>query len=232
MTERICSILLVLVLQAVGAAGQALRVYPPEPTTADEVFFIATVDCASQHHLEAVPAGHRFWFALPQPNVVGPGPCFPSPIDYVVASLGRLEAGHHTAILLGFGNDEFPREHGTATFEVRRADTPTLELRSGRFRAMVAWTTTAGGSGMGHALPLSDESGAFWFFRPDNLELLVKVLDGCAVNGRFWVLAAGVTDVGVELDIEDSLTGFHWSHSSAAGSSFDAVQDTGAFACP
>ena len=36
-------------------------------------------------------------------------------------------------------------------------------------------------------------------------EMAEKVVDGCAVNGRFWVFAGGATDVGVKLTVHDSV---------------------------
>jgi hypothetical protein len=33
------------------------------------------------------------------------------------------------------------------------------------------------------------DTGAFWFFAAANVELIVKVLDGCALNGAHWVFA-------------------------------------------
>ncbi len=41
----------------------------------------------------------------------------------------------------------------------------------------------------------SPDSALFWMFAPGNWEVLVKVLDGCASNGRYWILSAGATDV-------------------------------------
>lgn len=44
--------------------------------------------------------------------------------------------------------------------------------------------------GQGSARPLTDESGAFWFFDPVNIEVTIKVLDGRPINGHFWVFIA------------------------------------------
>jgi hypothetical protein len=46
-----------------------------------------------------------------------------------------------------------------------------------------------------------------WFFRPDNVELLVKVLDGRGVNGHFWVFYASLTDLEYTLRVRDTVTG-------------------------
>ena len=44
-----------------------------------------------------------------------------------------------------------------------------------------------GTSGRGAAVPLTGDTGYFWFFNSANVELIVKVLDGRTVNGQFWV---------------------------------------------
>ncbi len=56
-------------------------------------------------------------------------------------------------------------------------------------------------------MTLSDDTGIFWFFDPANLELMVKVLDGTAINGRFWVFYGGLSDVDYTLTVTDTATG-------------------------
>ena len=53
-----------------------------------------------------------------------------------------------------------------------------LLLGGGRFEVRVAWEGPGGGRGVGRPMPLTDDTGYFWFFAPDNVELMVKVLDG------------------------------------------------------
>ncbi len=76
-----------------------------------------------------------------------------------------------------------------------------------RFRVDAAFLYPYAGDrpGRGKAAPLTADTGAFWYFAPGNLELLVKVLDGRPVNGHAWVLWASATDVAFEL--EDAATG-------------------------
>lgn len=77
-----------------------------------------------------------------------------------------------------------------------------------RFTVEAGWTDPRSGeSGRGRALSITADTGALWFFDPDNLELVVKVLDARSVNGRYWVFASGLTDLPVELEVEDSVTG-------------------------
>ena len=52
--------------------------------------------------------------------------------------------------------------------------------------------------------------GTFWFFDPDdevNFDLCVKALEGTGVNDRFWIFAAGTTNVEYTLTVEDTETG-------------------------
>jgi hypothetical protein len=118
------------------------------------------------------------------------------------------------------------------------ADDTTLCLRDGRFRVTVTWRDSQGGSGVGHVVPVAagtavGDSGLLWFFAPDNWELLVKVLDGCGVNERFWVFAAATTNVEYELLVEDSRTGESETYRNPLGERSRAITDTAAFAtCP
>jgi hypothetical protein len=78
-----------------------------------------------------------------------------------------------------------------------------LFLGQQRFRVDVNWQGAVGG-GSGYAKPLSDESGDFWFFDPGNVELTVKILDGRAINGHFWVFIASMTNVGFTMVVTDT----------------------------
>ena len=82
----------------------------------------------------------------------------------------------------------------------------TLCLLNERYRVQVDWRTRSGDTGRGFALYQgTNDSGLFWFFDRDNWEVLVKVLDGCAVDGRHWVFSAATTDVRYEMTVTDTL---------------------------
>ncbi|MEZ5313344.1 MAG: hypothetical protein R2862_06630 [Thermoanaerobaculia bacterium] len=80
----------------------------------------------------------------------------------------------------------------------------TLCLQGGRFEVTIDWQTAAGATGPGQAVPLTDDSGYFWFFDDANVELVLKVLDGCGTNDRYWVFAGGLTNVGTHLLVRDT----------------------------
>ncbi|MEM8934543.1 MAG: hypothetical protein AAGE94_25340, partial [Acidobacteriota bacterium] len=107
----------------------------------------------------------------------------------------------------------------------------TLELADGRFRASVVWNT-GGAVGEASVAPLrTGDSGLFWFFEPANWEMLVKVLDGCAINGHHWLLAGISSDVGYTLTVEDTETGATRVVEHAPGSPAPALVEIEAFAC-
>jgi PAP2 superfamily len=112
-------------------------------------------------------------------------------------------------------------------------DDATLCLQGGRFRVVARWADFAQGSGPGHAVSAGDGSGGFWFFNPANPELTVKLLDACAPFDHFWVFAAGLTNVEVQLTVTDTETGRVKQYFNPLGRAFAPVQDTAAFAtCP
>jgi len=79
-----------------------------------------------------------------------------------------------------------------------------LCIEGGRFSVALQWRDRRGNEGSGSAALLSSDSGVFWFFRRDNPEVMVKVLDGRAVNGNFWVFYASATDVEFTLTVTDT----------------------------
>jgi hypothetical protein len=111
------------------------------------------------------------------------------------------------------------------------ADDTTLCLHAGRFRVNVSELAPGRAAGYGHAVGLTDNSGYFWFFGATNVEVLVKVIDGCGLNGSFWVFAAGFTNVKTIVSVTDSPTGASRSYLNPPETAFQPVQDTAAFNC-
>jgi hypothetical protein len=107
---------------------------------------------------------------------------------------------------------------------------PPLELLGGRFAVSVRWHNVANGeTGYGHALPYSDETGLFWFFDAQNVELIVKALDGRAVNQRYWLFYGALSDVEYWVTVKDQVTGAKREYHNPAGT-YCGRADTGAFA--
>jgi hypothetical protein len=105
----------------------------------------------------------------------------------------------------------------------------TACLSNGRFRVRATYDT-GGQSGNGGAVRLTTDTGYFWFFGNANVEMVVKIIDACSFNNRFWVFAGGLTDVGVSLNITDTQTGTTKTYSNTRGTAFKPIQDTDAFA--
>jgi hypothetical protein len=104
-----------------------------------------------------------------------------------------------------------------------------LCLNNGRFEVTVQWTTKEGTSGTGQAQPLTADTGFFWFFASTNVEVVIKVLDGCGLNQRFWVFAGGLTDVEAVITVTDTQTGQVKTYKNPSGTAFLPIQDTDAF---
>lgn len=49
--------------------------------------------------------------------------------------------------------------------------------------------------GCGTAVPHLQDTGHFWFFGSENLELTCKVIDGRTVNQKYWIFCGALTDV-------------------------------------
>lgn len=76
-------------------------------------------------------------------------------------------------------------------------------------------------------------SGLFWFFAPTNWEVMVKVLNGCGLNNRWWLFSAATTNVFYRLEVTDVTTGTQKIYFNYPGPPAPAVTDTDAFAtCP
>jgi hypothetical protein len=104
-----------------------------------------------------------------------------------------------------------------------------LCLNDYRFTVEVAWTVPGLGSGVGHAVPLTGDTGLFWFFGNPNLELVIKMLDGRPVNGHFWVYWGGLSDVEYTITVTDTKTGAREVYPNPPGQ-LASRADTAAFA--
>lgn len=96
------------------------------------------------------------------------------------------------------------------------ASSTALCVQGGRFKVEAAWST-ATGSGHGQAQALTAETGYFWFFSPNNVELVVKVLDGNAINGYWWVFFGALSDVHYTVTVTDTVTGVSREYTNRQG---------------
>jgi hypothetical protein len=100
----------------------------------------------------------------------------------------------------------------------------------GRYRVDARYDGGTQHKGKAGAVGLTEESGYFWFFGASNIELVVKLLDGCAVNQRKWVFLTGMTSVRVVAVVTDTFTGATNTYLNEMNRPFPTIQDVDAFA--
>lgn len=102
-----------------------------------------------------------------------------------------------TRVLVGYGQfgDNLPSDY----------DGRYAQLLNGRFEVSVTGFNFSATPFTGRTVPLaSNDSAVFWFFQPANFELLVKIVNGCGLNSRFWVYYAATTNVDFTLKVTDT----------------------------
>ena len=118
------------------------------------------------------------------------------------------------------------------------ASTATTLCLHDRFIVQAFWRTnpTPGTPTDGQAQVAgcaNDGSGLFWFFSSTNWEVLVKAINGCGLNNRWWVFSAATTNVFYRLEVTDVTTGESKIYFNYPGPPAPAVTDTNALAvCP
>ena len=154
---------------------------------------------------------------------------------------GQCDLQEGTVLDLGHGDEitdiDFVVDDSGACLE--DSETLCIEAAShdARFRITTRVESDAGGGldFVAKATPLryidADSGGLFSFFDRSNPEILVKVLDGCALNGHYWVFSAAATSLGFELRVEDTVTGHEKTYSSPDGTPAPTITDTLALPC-
>jgi hypothetical protein len=104
----------------------------------------------------------------------------------------------------------------------------------GHFLVTATFRTGPPGSASGNAGVAVDsaDSGILWFFAPSTWEMMVKVIDGCALNHQKWVFTAATTNVYYQLNVTDVQSGQPKIYFNYPGPPAPAVTDTSAFPCP
>jgi plastocyanin len=110
-----------------------------------------------------------------------------------------------------------------------------LCLQNGRFEAKVLWRpseTEIGREAKRLTMPEDRESGGLFALAPnDGPQLLLKVFDGCAVNGHYGLDLAGLSDAEFTVKVRDTRTGRTWVYFSPGGGAPAPVHDVDAFSC-
>jgi len=174
---------------------------------------------------------HNLWFTESNRDLIGritpAGAITEFPIPTAGGSPTEIASGPDGNIwFTEFAGDKIGR------FSVQSFCTPdatTLCLNNARFQVKVAWDVSdQGTSGVGHAMALTGDTGAFWFFTPNNIELAVKVVDGRSFNGRFWVFIGSLSDVEYHVTVRDLVTDHVNTYVNQQGT-LQSFADTAAF---
>lgn len=102
------------------------------------------------------------------------------------------------------------------------ADATTTCLLGNRFQVRVKR-----GAAYQQVVPVTSQTGFFWFYSSDNTEIFVKVLDGTPLNGKYWVFFGSMTDQAYTIEVTDATTGVLKSYASPGA--FCGNADTAAF---
>ena len=112
-------------------------------------------------------------------------------------------------------------------------DAFTSCLNGNRFRVEVpSWRQRDGSTGKGMRVSFgSTDTGLFWFFTPENWEVMIKVLNQCDNQGLagYWVFGTATTDVEYEVRVTDTVTGRSRSYTNPLGQQAAAITDVNAF---
>jgi pre-peptidase len=118
----------------------------------------------------------------------------------------------------------------TSTAQACTTNDTTLCLNGGRFQVRTIFSAPSLGitNAPAHAVPLTSDTGYFWFFSANNVELVLKAVDGRPFNNRFWVFYGALSDVEYHITVTDMVTGAVKTYSNTAGH-LASVADTAAF---
>ena len=108
-------------------------------------------------------------------------------------------------------------------------NTTTLCLNASRFKVTVAWSVPSQGTnGAGNGVALTGDTGEFWFFSANNIELIVKVVDGRAFNNHYWVFYGALSNVQYTITVTDTTNGTVKTYNNPSGN-LASVADVVAF---
>ncbi|MEM6701734.1 MAG: hypothetical protein AAF690_03460 [Acidobacteriota bacterium] len=172
-------------------------------------------------------------------------PDFPEAHNQLAAQWGGLGVEWEEETLPGFAHNNWPQSAVFNGFQFLLAQQRVAQsmstcattdtelcLREGRFKVTIDWQDFDGNTGQARVSSLrTDDSGVFFFFDKDNWEVLVKVIDGCAVTGHQWVFSAASTNIQYTLTVTDLETDRVATYTNPLGEASAAVTDTSAFPC-
>jgi hypothetical protein len=93
----------------------------------------------------------------------------------------------------------------------------SLCLQGNRFRVEATWRDFQGNTGTAQAVPLTNDTGYFWFFSSANIELMLKILNGTGLNHKWWVFYGALSSVEYHITVTDTVTGNVKTYNNPAG---------------
>lgn len=125
---------------------------------------------------------------------------------------GLSESGYLTFAVRGKNDNGTSASSNYVSFHLAATGcSPTSTaacMHGGRFQVTLDYSTAEVTNEAARVknVDLGPASALFYFFDDTNVEALVKVLDGCGVNGNFWVFGAAATDLAYRLIVVDTKT--------------------------
>jgi hypothetical protein len=225
-----------------GAAAQAAELtFSPAPVVAGQPFtatFRSTAfACGDEGLLQVL--GTNFTAKTLDLAVIPPDcPIIPIGfVDYAASTtVGALPAGTWRVTVFQDGTSVLLDQK---TVEVRQEPvceaTETSLCLDGHFEVTGEWTDFQNRHGVAHAVPDDFQGlgnyGVLWFFSEDNPEMVVKVLNACSFNSRYWVFLSPASTVEYHITVRDVRTGQQKTYSNASGHVPSLTADTAAFPC-
>jgi hypothetical protein len=230
---------------------------PPPPTTTDNATLVSgnlpkTMDSGQTITVSLTfqNTGTSTWTAAANYKLGAPGDSDPfAPARLLLAAGDSVAPGQQTRFTFALTAPATPGVYTThwqmlregvawfgaiASQAVTVAAAPpvaarTLSLLGSRFDVSVSWhDAQSGDAGFGHAVQTSDETGTFWFFTADNVELVIKELDGRPVNKSFWFFYGALSDVEYWITVTDQVRGIVQTYYNPPGN-LCGKADTSAF---
>jgi hypothetical protein len=157
----------------------------------------------------------------------------PSAGDAVLVGFGVVKSSAAAQSLVGLVDEVFFGTEDDPPPPACMPSSTNLCLNNSRFAVNATYRIGGGAPTAMKVSQMTTDTGYLYFTNIANVEAVVKVINGCSSNSRYWVFAAGLTNVEVTLNVTDTQHATTQHYVNPAGTAFAPVQDTSAFAtCP
>ncbi len=156
-------------------------------------------------------------------------------VQIPLSLLGGDDGAVNTAAVVGTADEPTDKVPNAGFLASGQSVPPaeTVYLRNDRFTVEIDTKDFMGVERPAKLVTQSEDSAVLWFFDPDNWEVLIKVLDACDYNNRYWVFFAATTNVELTVTVTDTEAGVVKQYTNDLGHPAAAITDTDAFAtCP